>query len=42
MIEEVRLADRRMTPDVVYDRFKASLKKGSRAGRAPWLMSVTK
>ena len=42
MIEEVRFAERIITPDIVYDRFKASLKKGRMAGRAPWLRSVQK
>jgi hypothetical protein len=40
-MEDVRFAERRMTPDVVYERLRASLKIGRRAGKAPWLISVT-
>jgi hypothetical protein len=35
IIEEAKLADRRIVPDIVYERLKASLKNGRRAGRAP-------
>ena len=42
IIEEVRLVDRRMIPDIVYERFIASLKNGRRAVKAPWLTSVTR
>jgi hypothetical protein len=40
--DEVRLLNRRITPAIVYERCKDSLKKGRRIGRAPGLRSVTR